>query len=188
MPDGGVITPGVPAARPDRGFARYEVLHEPADLVRRAAESRLPAGLEPVVSAEELAAARTLRDALWRLTADGAHGRELRRADLAVVNEAAVQAPHAPRITADGGTRRRRRTMTAGRPGRGPRGPFTSGRCSPIRPPDSRVLAGGSAARWAVGPQWAPAHPVRTRRWCRGPGPSPVRRPTATAPSGGASG
>ncbi|MFF3243626.1 CGNR zinc finger domain-containing protein [Streptomyces sp. NPDC002870] len=84
------------------GFARYEVLHQPADLVRWAAESRLPAGLEPVVSVEELAAARTLRDALWGLTADRAHGRELRPADLAVVNEAAAQAAPAPRITADG--------------------------------------------------------------------------------------
>jgi predicted RNA-binding Zn ribbon-like protein len=119
MPDGGVITPGVPAVRLDcRSFRQlsvstqalderavvleYEGLHEPADLVRWAAESRLPAGLEPAVSAEELTAARTLRNALWRLTADRAHGRELRRADLAVVNEAAAQAPPAPRITADG--------------------------------------------------------------------------------------
>ncbi|MGW0554926.1 CGNR zinc finger domain-containing protein [Streptomyces sp. NPDC002926] len=80
-------------------FARYEVLHEPADLVRWAGESRLPDGLEPVVAHDEVAAARLLRDALWRLTADRVHGRALSPTDLAVVNEAAAQTPLAPRIT-----------------------------------------------------------------------------------------
>ncbi|MCP3822909.1 CGNR zinc finger domain-containing protein [Streptomyces sp. A3M-1-3] len=84
------------------GFARYEVLHAPADLVRWAEESRLPAGLEPVVAAAEVAAARALRDALWQLATDRAHGRPLRPADLAVVNAAAAQEPPAPRIAPDG--------------------------------------------------------------------------------------
>ncbi|MGW6455321.1 CGNR zinc finger domain-containing protein [Streptomyces sp. NPDC055078] len=83
-------------------LARYEVLYEPADLVRWAGESRLPAGLEPVVVPEEVAAARVLRDALHRLTAARAHGRAPDSGDLAVVNEAAALAPPAPRFTADG--------------------------------------------------------------------------------------
>ncbi|WP_405806808.1 CGNR zinc finger domain-containing protein [Streptomyces sp. NBC_00210] len=84
-------------------FAHYEVLHGPGDLVRWAAESRLPGGLEPQVTGKDVAAARELRDALWRLTADRAHGRPLGPDDLAVVNQAAAQAPPAPRITPDGG-------------------------------------------------------------------------------------
>ncbi|MFD7531492.1 CGNR zinc finger domain-containing protein [Streptomyces sp. NPDC059849] len=86
---------------PTGGYARYaayEVLHTPEDLVRWAGESRLPEGLSPVVSAEELARAHELRAALWSLTADRAHGRALARADLAVVNAVAAEPPLVPRI------------------------------------------------------------------------------------------
>ena len=84
-------------------FARFEVLHEPADLVRWAGESRLPDGLEPVVAPDEVWAARVLRDALWRLATARVDGRAPSPADLAVVNEAAAQTPPAPRITGRGG-------------------------------------------------------------------------------------
>ncbi|MDV9201857.1 CGNR zinc finger domain-containing protein [Streptomyces sp. Wh19] len=86
---------------PTGGYARYaayEVLHTPEDLVRWAGESRLPDGLSPVVSAEELALAHELRAALWNLTGDRAHGRALDRADLAVVNAVAAEPPLVPRI------------------------------------------------------------------------------------------
>ncbi|MER7661144.1 MULTISPECIES: CGNR zinc finger domain-containing protein [unclassified Streptomyces] len=83
-------------------YARWEVLHEPADLVRWARQSRLPGGLEPVVTPEEVTRARALRDALWRLAADRMRGGPLTPADLAVVNEAAAKAPPVPRFTADG--------------------------------------------------------------------------------------
>lgn len=83
-------------------LAYFEVLHEPADLVRWAAESRLPDGLALTVSQAEVAAARTLRDALWRL-ADG-HVRACPPApdDLAAVNDAAAHPPPATRLTVGG--------------------------------------------------------------------------------------
>ncbi|WP_274562873.1 CGNR zinc finger domain-containing protein [Streptomyces spiramyceticus] len=90
-------------------LARYEVLHEPADLVRWAAESRLPGGLDLTVSADELADARMLRNALHRLAADRAHGRALAAADLEVVNARAAGEPLATRIevgTGSGAVRR----------------------------------------------------------------------------------
>ncbi|MGW1404672.1 CGNR zinc finger domain-containing protein [Streptomyces sp. NPDC002403] len=90
---------------PTGGYARYaayEVLHTPEDLVRWAGESRLPGGLSPSVSAEELARAHELRGALWNLTADRAHGRALARADLAVVNAMAAEPPLVPRIDPGG--------------------------------------------------------------------------------------
>ncbi|MEV6653411.1 CGNR zinc finger domain-containing protein [Streptomyces sp. NPDC051219] len=83
-------------------LARYEVLHDPADMVRWAGESRLPNGLDPVVDAEEVAAARALRDAIRQLAGDRAHGRPLCPSSLAVVNAAAAQEPPAPRIAPDG--------------------------------------------------------------------------------------
>lgn len=79
-------------------LARYEVLHEPADLVRWAERSRLPAGLTPAVSASELMDARTLRDALHRLATDRAHGRSLAASDLDVVNRFAAREPLVARI------------------------------------------------------------------------------------------
>ncbi|MFF5369030.1 CGNR zinc finger domain-containing protein [Streptomyces sp. NPDC013187] len=83
-------------------FARWEVLHEPADLVTWAARSRLPDGLDLTVSAEELRRARTLRDAVFLLAADRAHGRPLQAAHLDVVNAAAAAPPLVARIEPDG--------------------------------------------------------------------------------------
>ncbi|WP_225859050.1 CGNR zinc finger domain-containing protein [Streptomyces albicerus] len=83
-------------------FARYEVLHEPADLVRWVERSRLPGGLEVTITAGELADTRAFRDALFLLAADRAHGRPLQARRLAVVNAAAAGAPLAARIEPDG--------------------------------------------------------------------------------------
>ncbi|MFD5909507.1 CGNR zinc finger domain-containing protein [Streptomyces massasporeus] len=83
-------------------FARWEVLHEPADLVSWAGRSRLPDGLDLTVSAVELERARTLRDAVFLLAADRAHGRPLRAAQLDVVNAAAAAPPLIARIESDG--------------------------------------------------------------------------------------
>ncbi|WP_208607393.1 CGNR zinc finger domain-containing protein [Streptomyces curacoi] len=92
-----LLTTGGPGA-----FARHEVLHAPADLAAWAARSRLPDGLEPAVSEEELAEARAFRDALFLLTADRAHGRPLRRDHLDVINAAAARPPLVARIAPDG--------------------------------------------------------------------------------------
>ncbi|MGW2177228.1 CGNR zinc finger domain-containing protein [Streptomyces sp. NPDC001732] len=86
---------------PTGGHARYtgyEVLHTPEDLVRWAGESRLPGGLALSVSAGELERAHELRAALWNLTTDRAHGRDLGRPGLAVVNAVAAEPPLVPRV------------------------------------------------------------------------------------------
>ncbi|MDQ1028605.1 putative RNA-binding Zn ribbon-like protein [Streptomyces umbrinus] len=83
-------------------FARFEVLHEPADLVRWVERSRLPGGLQVTVTEGELARTRALRDAVFLLAADRAHGRPLQARHLDVVNAAAAGAPLAARVEADG--------------------------------------------------------------------------------------
>ncbi|MET8244603.1 CGNR zinc finger domain-containing protein [Streptomyces sp. NPDC005202] len=83
-------------------FARYEVLHTPADLAAWADRSRLAKGLELTVSEGELARARAFRDALFLLTADRAHGRPLESAHLDVVNAAAAEPPLVSRLTPAG--------------------------------------------------------------------------------------
>ncbi|MEV0319968.1 CGNR zinc finger domain-containing protein [Streptomyces sp. NPDC050658] len=85
-------------------FRRFEVLHQPADLARWAGECRLgmPPGHEIEVGEGELAAARELRDALFLLAADRAHGRPLDPGQLSVVNAAAAEPPLAARIEPDG--------------------------------------------------------------------------------------
>ncbi|MFH8881390.1 CGNR zinc finger domain-containing protein [Streptomyces californicus] len=99
-------------------LAYFEVLRDPADLVRWAGESRLPGGLGPggasdpggasgggsalVVSAAEVVGARALRDALWRLAEARVAGVRPGPDDLAVLNDAAAHPPLTPRLTADG--------------------------------------------------------------------------------------
>ncbi|MFF5005958.1 CGNR zinc finger domain-containing protein [Streptomyces phaeochromogenes] len=83
-------------------FARFEVLHEPADLVRWVERSRLPGGLEVTVTEGELAQTRALRDAVFLLAVDRAHGRPLQARHLDVVNAGAAGAPLAARVEADG--------------------------------------------------------------------------------------
>ncbi|MFE1026776.1 CGNR zinc finger domain-containing protein [Streptomyces sp. NPDC058818] len=92
-----LLTTGGPGA-----YARWEVLHEPADLAAWADRSRLPAGLDLAVDRTDVERARTLRDALFLLTADRAHGRPLRPAHLDAVNAAAAEPPLVARIEADG--------------------------------------------------------------------------------------
>lgn len=80
-----------------------ELLEEPADLIRWAAESRLPDGLEPTVDEAELVRARELRGALWRMTMARAQGGELAPADVRVVNAVAAEPPPVAGMTAAGG-------------------------------------------------------------------------------------
>ncbi|MFF2024408.1 CGNR zinc finger domain-containing protein [Streptomyces sp. NPDC058171] len=74
-------------------LARFEVLHEPADLIRWAALSRLPGGLDLSVTEGDLSAARALRDALHGLAADRVNGRQPDPAAYRIVNAAAAHAP-----------------------------------------------------------------------------------------------
>lgn len=93
-------------------LARYEVLHTPDDLAAWADQSRLtPTPLALHVTADDVAYARRLRDALTRTVVSrvvgGAGLPELGitaadTADLDLVNEAAARPPLAPAIGADG--------------------------------------------------------------------------------------
>lgn len=84
-------------------LAYFEVLHGPADLVDWAGRSRLPGGLDLVVSPAEVVAARRLRDALWRLAEARVAGEPAGADDLAAVNDAAERPPLTARLAADGG-------------------------------------------------------------------------------------
>jgi predicted RNA-binding Zn ribbon-like protein len=83
-------------------FARYEVLDEPAGLLRWLAASRLPGGLRLDVDDASLAAVRRLRDALWRMAGARVDARDPDPADVATVNAAAAEPPLAFGIAADG--------------------------------------------------------------------------------------
>ena len=83
-------------------FARHEALHEPADLRRWADASRLPTGLELVVTQAELTAARPLRDAIMVLAAARAHRTPPNPRDLEVVNRMAERPALTSRIAPDG--------------------------------------------------------------------------------------
>lgn len=86
----------------------YEALDRPAALVRWAGESRLAPGLGAVLAVDEadVRAARAVRDALLRITADRAGGHRFGRpadaSDFAVLNAAAAEAPLVARVGADG--------------------------------------------------------------------------------------
>ncbi|MEU9333350.1 ABATE domain-containing protein [Streptomyces sp. NPDC048290] len=92
-----LLTTGAPGV-----FARFEVLHAPADLVAWAARSRLPEGLELAVTEAELTTVRAVRDVLFQLAVDRAHGRPADPGQLAALNSAAAPPPLVPLLTADG--------------------------------------------------------------------------------------
>ncbi|WP_431944590.1 CGNR zinc finger domain-containing protein [Actinacidiphila sp. bgisy167] len=86
------------------GNARREALREPADLARWAAACRLRPDRDGLaVSPEDVATARYLRDALWRIAVARVHGEPFPAPDLVVLNEAAAWRPPALRLTVDGG-------------------------------------------------------------------------------------
>ncbi|MEV7191978.1 CGNR zinc finger domain-containing protein [Streptomyces sp. NPDC093510] len=86
-------------------FRHYERLHAPGDLAAWAERSRLTPTPALEVSDSEVAAARRLRDALFRVTTARALDESPDPADIATVNEAAAHPPLAPAIGPDGGPR-----------------------------------------------------------------------------------
>ncbi|GLU48608.1 hypothetical protein Nans01_29590 [Nocardiopsis ansamitocini] len=88
-----LLTTGGPGA-----FRRYEVLHAPADLAAWAQRSRLDPTPRLEVSEAELADARVLRDALFRVATARAQDRPLALEDLGAINAFAVRSPMAPVI------------------------------------------------------------------------------------------
>jgi predicted RNA-binding Zn ribbon-like protein len=87
-------------------YAVHETLHRPADLGRWLAEPPLAAALTAPVTARELAAARTLRQAIWDVAHDRAAGRPLTAGAVAAINRAAAAPPLVPELAADGRTTR----------------------------------------------------------------------------------
>ncbi|WP_433257779.1 CGNR zinc finger domain-containing protein [Streptosporangium sp. CA-135522] len=86
-------------------YARYEVLHQPADLAVWAGRSRLTPTPELRISETEVADARRLRDALFRAAIARTRGEPPAPGDLKVINEASAHPPLAPAI-GPGGDRR----------------------------------------------------------------------------------
>lgn len=166
-------------------LAYFEVLNEPADLVRWAEESRLPDGLAAeagdglavdglAVSRAEVADARALRDALWRLTEGHVRGAPPGPDDLATLNDAAAHPPLTARLTADGG-----RAWAAGVPVPGccPPSPVTRSTCSPGRTPTGSVPAARTTAVCCSSTPRAPASAAGAR-WS-GAATAPRSGPTA---------
>jgi predicted RNA-binding Zn ribbon-like protein len=85
-------------------YAVFETLHKPADLGEWLAQPPLAAVMTVPVSARELTAAKTLRQAIW----DAAHAQAARRPLLTgaveTINQAAAAAPLVPELAADGTT------------------------------------------------------------------------------------
>jgi predicted RNA-binding Zn ribbon-like protein len=85
-------------------YAKFESLHQPADLAEWLAQPPLAAVLTAPVTARELTAAKALRQAIW----DAAHARAARRplpiGAVATINRAAAPAPLVPELAADATT------------------------------------------------------------------------------------
>ncbi|UFQ19767.1 MULTISPECIES: CGNR zinc finger domain-containing protein [Streptomyces] len=86
-------------------FRRHETLRAPEDLVAWAGRSRLTPTPALDVSALDVAHARRLRDALFRVSSARAAGAGADPADLGVLNAAAAHPPLVPSVGPDGGRR-----------------------------------------------------------------------------------
>ncbi|MFB4320358.1 CGNR zinc finger domain-containing protein [Actinomadura sp. 21ATH] len=83
-------------------YAVFETLHEPADLAEWLAAPPLDAAVTVPVTAGELAAAKTLRRAIWDAAHARAAGRALPAAAVAAINHAASAPPLVPELDAAG--------------------------------------------------------------------------------------
>ncbi|MFB7275046.1 CGNR zinc finger domain-containing protein [Streptomyces sp. NPDC056244] len=92
-------------------YRRYEVLHKPADLADWADRSRLTPTPALEITDSEVADARRLRDALFRLAIAHISGEPPESGLLRIINEAAAHPPLAPAI-GPGGERRWTGTAT----------------------------------------------------------------------------
>ncbi|WP_289007975.1 CGNR zinc finger domain-containing protein [uncultured Thermomonospora sp.] len=93
-------------------FRRHEVLHAPADLAAWAERCRLTPTPQLQITDSEMADARRLRDALFRIALARTRDEPPAPDDLATLNEAAAHPPLTPAITPDG--RRRWATPATG--------------------------------------------------------------------------
>jgi len=82
-------------------YAVFESLHEPADLARWLAEPPLAAVMTVPVTARELVAAKSLRQAIWVAAHARAADRPLPAEVVATINRAATAAPLVPALVGD---------------------------------------------------------------------------------------
>jgi len=85
-------------------YAKFEILHEPADLADWLAQPPLAAIMTVPVSARDLAAAKALRQAIWDAAHAQAAHRPLPSEAVATINRAAAATPLVPELAADGAT------------------------------------------------------------------------------------
>jgi predicted RNA-binding Zn ribbon-like protein len=85
-------------------YAVFESLHKPADLGDWLATPPLSVVVSIPVSARELTAAKTLRQAIWDAAHARAADRPLPAEAVATINQAAASAPLLPELGADGTT------------------------------------------------------------------------------------
>ncbi|MBF6411623.1 CGNR zinc finger domain-containing protein [Nocardia cyriacigeorgica] len=85
-------------------YAKFESLHKPADLAEWLAEPPLSALLTVPVTADELTAAKALRQAIWVAAHARADGRPLPADAVATINRAATPTPLTPELAMEGTT------------------------------------------------------------------------------------
>jgi predicted RNA-binding Zn ribbon-like protein len=85
-------------------YAVFESLHEPADLGEWLAQPPLAIVMTVPVTARDLTAAKTLRQAIWEAAHAQADRRPLPAGAIATINRAAAAAPLVPELAADGTT------------------------------------------------------------------------------------
>lgn len=100
--DPGALCLELPTTGGPGEFRRFEVLHAPADLAAWAARSRLTPTPELAISEAEVAQARQLRDALYRVTRDRTRDQPYDQADLDIINAAAARPALVPAVAPDG--------------------------------------------------------------------------------------
>jgi predicted RNA-binding Zn ribbon-like protein len=83
-------------------YAKFETLHDPADLAEWLAQPPFAAVLTAPASAGDLIAAKTLRQAIWDLAHARAAHRPLPAEAVATLNRAAAAAPLLPALAGDG--------------------------------------------------------------------------------------
>jgi predicted RNA-binding Zn ribbon-like protein len=83
-------------------YAVFETLHEPADLGAWLAQPPLAAVMTVPVTVRELAAAKSLRQAIWDAAHDVAAHRPLSAGSVTTINRAAAAPPLVPELTAGG--------------------------------------------------------------------------------------
>ena len=101
--DGGAVCLDFAHSGGEGRYAVFETLHEPDDLAEWLAQPPLAAVMTVPVTARELTAAKTLRQAIWETAHAQAARQPLPAEAIAIINRAAAAPPLVPALD-DGGT------------------------------------------------------------------------------------